>query len=97
MKKQLFQNLGCIIGKAVIVASLACPIVLSSCSKLAFDDTELKESIKDLNDRLTALEEKVSSEIATLTQIVNGKVTVVTVVTNNDGSKTVTLSNGDTF
>lgn len=97
MKKQLFPNLGRIIGKAVIVAAMACPIVFSSCAKFIFDDSELKESIADLNERLTALEQKMNEQIATLTSLVNSKITVTEISTDEQSGKTViTLSDGKT-
>ncbi|MDY5357989.1 MAG: PL29 family lyase N-terminal domain-containing protein [Candidatus Cryptobacteroides sp.] len=95
MNKQLIPNLGRIIGKAVIVAALACPFVFTSC--VEFDDSELKESIKDLYEKISALEERVTNEVAALTAIINGKVTVVAVTPNNDGSTVVTLSDGKSF
>lgn len=95
MNKQLIPNLGRIIGKAVIVAALACPFVFTSC--VEFDDSELKESIKDLYEKISALEERVTNEVTALTAIINGKVTVVAVTPNNDGSTVVTLSDGTSF
>ncbi|MGM9735342.1 MAG: PL29 family lyase N-terminal domain-containing protein [Candidatus Cryptobacteroides sp.] len=97
MKKQIIPNLGRIIGKAVIVAAMACPILFSSCDKFIFDDSELKESIQDLYERISTLEERVSNEVAALTSIINGKVTVLSVDPQSDGSTVVTLSNGQTF
>ena len=47
--------MGRIIGKAVIVAAMACPVLFTSCDKFIYDDSQLKESIEDLNKRLTAL------------------------------------------
>ncbi|MGN1210643.1 MAG: PL29 family lyase N-terminal domain-containing protein [Candidatus Cryptobacteroides sp.] len=93
MKKQIIPTLGRIIGKAVIVAAMACPVVFSSCTR--FDD--LQSSIDKLDQRLTELEQKVSDEVATLTALVNGKVTVASVSSNENGSTTITLSDGSTI
>lgn len=93
MKKHIIPTLGRIIGKAVIVAAMACPILITSCSR--FD--ELQSSIDQLDKRLSELEQKVTDEVATLTALVNGKVTVAAVATNENGSTTITLSDGKTI
>ena len=85
--------MGRIIGKAVIVAAMACPVLITSCSR--FD--ELQSSIDQLDKRLSELEQKVTDEVATLTALVNGKVTVAAVATNENGSTTITLSDGKTI
>ena len=90
MKKQTIPTLGRIIGKAVIAATLACPIFFSSCE--SFDDSELKSSIQDLYDKISALEEKVTNEVAALTSLINGKVTVVDVTTDTNGITTIAFS-----
>ena len=97
MKKQLIPNLGRIIGKAVIVAAMACPILFTSCDKFVYDDSQLKESIEDLNNRLTALEQKMNEQIAALTSLVNSKTTVTEVSTDQSGKTTITLSDGKTI
>ena len=89
--------MGRIIGKAVIVAAMACPVLFTSCDKFIYDDSQLKESIEDLNNRLTALEEKVTNEVATLKDLVNGKVTVAAVASAENGTTTITLSDGKTI
>lgn len=95
MKKPIIPNLGRIIGKAVIVAAMACPIVFSSCAKFIFDDSELKESIADLDKRLTELEQKMQGQINTLTTLINGMTTVSKIETNG-GKTIITLSDGQT-
>ena len=90
MKKQTIPTLGRIIGKAVIAATLACPIFFSSCE--SFDDSELKSSIQDLYDKISALEERVTNEVAALTSLINGKVTVVDVTTDTNGITTIAFS-----
>ncbi|MGN1218408.1 MAG: PL29 family lyase N-terminal domain-containing protein, partial [Phocaeicola sp.] len=95
MKKQIIPNLGRIIGKAVIVAAMACPILFSSCAKFIFDDSELKESIADLDKRLTELEQKMQGQINTLTTLINGMTTVSKIETNG-GKTIITLSDGQT-
>lgn len=92
MNFKTIPALGRIIGKAVIAAALACPVMFTSCAKFAYDDSELKESIKDLNDRLTALEQKMNEQIAALTSLVNSKTTVTEVSTDQSGNTVITLS-----
>lgn len=97
MNFKTIPALGRIIGKAVIAAALACPVLFTSCAKFAYDDSELKESIKDLNDRLTALEQKMNEQIAALTSLVNSKTTVTEVSTDQSGNTVITLSDGRTI
>ena len=88
MKMKTIPSLCRMIGKAVIAAALACPVIFTSCAKFVYDDSELKESIKDLNDRLTALEQKMNEQIAALTSLVNSKTTVTEVSTDQTGKTT---------
>jgi len=69
---------------------LACGL-LTAC----YDDTDLRESIDELEDRILALEQ-LKGDVAALREIVDGKVTVASCV-EADGVWTVTLSDGKTF
>lgn len=60
-----------------------------------YDDTDLRESIDELEDRILALEQ-LKGDVAALKEIVDGKVTVASCV-EADGVWTVTLSDGKTF
>ena len=97
MKMKTIPSLCRMIGKAVIAAALACPVIFTSCAKFVYDDSELKESIKDLNDRLTALEQKMNEQIAALTSLINSKTTVTEVSTDQKGNTVITLSDGKTI
>ena len=48
---------------------------MTSCEQ--FDDSELKQQITDINDRLTALETEMDTQLAALQAIVDGKTTIL--------------------
>ena len=85
--------------KSVVAAALVAAMTLSvSCS---YDDTGIKNEIKDvkkelaeLTERVAALETKLASEVESLEALINGKVVVVDIIDNEDGSQTIKLSNG---
>lgn len=68
-------------------------VLLVGCDK--YDDSQLKEAISKLEDRVLALE-KLNDDVAALKEIVEGKVTVASCV-EEDGVWTVTLSDGKSF
>lgn len=88
--------------KTIVAATLVAAMSLSvSCS---YDDTGIKNEIENvkadlaaLAERVTALENKLNSEVDALKALIDGKVVVVDVVTDADGNQTITLSNGDTI
>ena len=90
-----FKNLRTIIITAV--ATIATAVAVNSC---VYDDTDLKNSINDLDDRIEALEDfqdKIQNEIEMLQDIVESlqnNVTVDDVVYNEDGSYTINFSDG---
>lgn len=102
--RKLFTTLKSVIAVAV-VASMT---LASSCS---YDDTAIKNRVdqveqdvdkveKDLaalTERVTALENKLDTELAALTELINGKVVVTSVTTGEDGVVTVALSDGKSF
>ena len=85
--------------KSVVAAALVAAMTLSvSCS---YDDTGIKNEIKDvkkelaeLTERVAALETKLASEVESLEALIDGKVVVVDIIEHEDGSKTIKLSNG---
>ena len=85
--------------KSVVAAALVAAMTLSvSCS---YDDTGIKNEIKDvkkelaeLTERVAALETKLASEVESLEALIDGKVVVVDIIENEDGSQTIKLSNG---
>ena len=85
--------------KSVVAAALVAAMTLSvSCS---YDDTGIKNEIKDvkkelaaLTERVAALETQLASEVESLEALINGKVVVVNITENEDGSQTIKLSDG---
>lgn len=86
--------------KSVVAVALVAAMTLSvSCS---YDDTGIKNEIKDvkaelaaLQERVTALENKLNSEVESLKALIDGQVVVVDIIKNADGSKTIKLSDGE--
>ncbi len=87
--------------KSVVAGTLVAAMALSvSCS---YDDTGVKNEIEKiktdlatLTERVDALEDKLDDQVASLTELINGKVVVTDVETNGDVT-TVTLSDGSSF
>ncbi|MBQ4499388.1 MAG: hypothetical protein II985_04035 [Alistipes sp.] len=90
--KKFFSNLKAIIGCTVVVAMLASSVV--SCQ---YDDTELRGEIDNVKKELAQLRDDLQSQIDQLRALVDGQVTVKSVVTNDDGTTTVTLSDDTVF
>lgn len=102
--RKLFTTLKSVVAVA-IVASMA---LASSCS---YDDTAIKNRVdqveqdvdkveKDLaalTERVTALENKLKSDVEALTELINNKAVVTNLTTDADGVITVELSNGKSF
>ena len=86
--------------KTIVAATLVAAMTLSvSCS---YDDTGIKNEIKDvkaelaaLQERVTALENKLNSEVESLKALIDGQVVVVDIIKNADGSQTIKLSDGE--
>ena len=86
--------------KSVVAVALVAAMTLSvSCS---YDDTGLKKEIENvkaelaaLQERVTALENKLNSEVESLKALIDGQVVVVDIIKNADGSKTIKLSDGE--
>ncbi len=75
----------------VAVAGLA---PLTSCDK--YDDTELRQQITDINDRLTALEEDIDVQLKALKAIIDGKTTILSCLYDEEtGMYTITLTDED--
>ena len=85
--------------KTIVAATLVAAMSLSvSCS---YDDTGIKNQIENvkadlaaLAERVTALENKLNSEVDALKALIDGKVVVVDVVTDAEGNQTIKLSDG---
>ena len=87
--------------KSVVAATVISAMALAtSCS---YDDTDIKNEVEQiktdlatLTERVAALEDKLDEQVASLTELINGKVVVTDVVTEGD-TITVTLSDGSSF
>ena len=51
-------------------STLTVAVTLAACTGIAYDDTQIKKDIADLQQRMTELETRVNSNISSLTQIV---------------------------
>lgn len=95
--RNLFTTLKSIVA-AAIVASMT---LAASCS---YDDTAIKnrvdqveQDLATLAERVTALENQLKTDVANLTELINGKVVVTGVTVDENGATTVTLSDGKSF
>ena len=79
------------IYKIFAAAMLAC---MGAVSCTTFDDTEIQEAIKDLNDRVTALETAVSENVAAIQSMVSlGSVQSFS-INEETGKVEITLTDG---
>lgn len=82
---------------AAAIAVIAAGGCLTSCEK--FDDTELQNSIKDLNSRVEALESAVASlqsDVDAISSLVNGGKIIKSISSNEDGTEyTITYAGED--
>ncbi|MBO5830780.1 MAG: hypothetical protein J6R01_04170, partial [Alistipes sp.] len=85
--------------KSVVAATLVAAMAFSvSCS---YDDSGIQEQIKNvqadlaaLTERVAALETKLQSEVESLEALIDGKVVVVDIITDEAGNQTIKLSDG---
>ena len=83
--KRFFKNLKAMALVAVVgVAAVSCAE--------AYDDTELKQQVADLAERVTKLEERLDSEVTALRALIDEKVALAEV--QEDGAWKFTLANG---
>ncbi|MBR2127346.1 MAG: hypothetical protein IJ940_00575 [Bacteroidales bacterium] len=89
--------------KAVLVVFLACPFVLSCTKEIIhenyyendYDDSELKDKIDLIVEKLYDLEERMNGEIKALKQMLSGKLLISDVSKDaSTGIVTITLSDG---
>ncbi len=84
-------------GKMALCAALVCPMAVSCETHEPYDDSEIKEQIDMIINKLFELEEKMNNEIAALKDLLKGNLLISDVVTGSDGVTTVTLSDGKTL
>ncbi len=83
--KRFFKNLKAMALVAVVgVAAVSCAE--------AYDDTELKQQVADLTERVTNLEERLNSEVTALRALIDEKVALAEV--QEDGAWKFTLADG---
>lgn len=92
--KRFFMNIRSKVAAAIMVATMASTVV--SCSN-EYDDTKVWQEIDKIKEELAQLRTDVMNEINAIKSLIDGKTTVETVTTNDDGTTVVTLSNGISF
>ena len=88
--------------KSVVAATLVAAMTFAaSCS---YDDTgvinqieEIKVDLEALAQRVTALENKLQTEVENLQALIDGQVVIVDVTTDEEGNQTIKLSDGSTI
>lgn len=88
--------------KSVVAAALVVSMTLAvSCS---YDDTAVKNDIKNLKgdlakltERVVALEDAAKAQAPTLEELLGNKLVIVEVTTNENGEKVLKLSNGESI
>lgn len=91
-----FKTIAKALLKAACLGAVALPMV-QSCTEVApYDDTEIRDRIDLIIDRIYDLEQKMNAEIKTIKDLLNGKVFITEVSTDSaTGITTVKLSNGE--
>ena len=79
--------------KKIFSMAVLCAMMAASCDK--YDDSAIKEAQSSLEDKVDQLDQKFSAELASLKEIVEGKVTVTSCV-EDDLAYTIVLSDGKT-
>lgn len=87
--RNIFRNIKSIVASLAMVAMLA-----SSAVSCQYDDTALWNEIEQIKKELAQLREQLEVELYSLNELVNGLVTVKEVKQQQDGSKSVILSDG---
>ncbi len=87
------NNLGKFFRRIALCAAAVCSVAVSCTDP--YDDTEIREQLDDLINKVFELEQKMNSEIDALKALIEGKLLISDVSTDtNTGVTTVTLSNG---
>jgi hypothetical protein len=95
--RKIFTSLKSVVS-AVVIAAMAFSV---SCS---YDDAainnrvdKVENDLKALTERVDALEKKLGTEVESLKALIDGKVVIVEVTTDEDGNTTIKLSDGKTI
>ena len=84
-----FTNLKASFIKILFLVMAACALTVS-----CYDDSELREQIDLIVDKIFELETKLNNEIDALSEMIKGKALISSVSTDVDGVTTIILSNG---
>lgn len=85
--KHLYSTL-----KSIFAVLIASTVLMTSCK---YDDSDLRSEIKNIYDLISQLEDRIDSEVATLTTLINSTTTIADATLNEDGSWTLLLSSGE--
>lgn len=82
------------IFKGVLSTLVLTAMVAVSCTE-PYDDTQIRQEIADLYEKVSKLEEKLNSEVAALKTLIDEKTVVASATKNNDGSWDILLTSGE--
>ena len=82
------------IFKGVLATLVATSMLAVSCTE-AYDDTQIRQEIADLYEKVSKLEQKLESEVSALKALIDEKTVVASAVKNNDGSWEILLTSGE--
>ena len=82
------------IFKGVLSTLVLTAMVAVSCTE-PYDDTQIRQEIADLYEKVSKLEEKLNSEVAALKALIDEKTVVASATKNNDGSWEILLTSGE--
>ena len=80
-----------------ILKSLMCMVLSVPMFTSCYDDSAIWDKFEELEGEIQALADELNSQVDALNSLVNGLTTVSSCEKNQDGSYTVTLSNGTKF
>lgn len=87
---KMFSNVKSGFLKAALVLAVAAPVAVS-----CYDDSEIREQIDLIVDKLFELEEKLNNEVAALHSMLEGNAMISSVSTDMNGVTTVVLTDGN--
>ena len=82
------------IFKGVLSTLVLTAMVAVSCTE-PYDDTQIRQEIADLYEKVSKLEEKLNSEVTALKALIDEKTVVASATKNNDGSWEILLTSGE--
>ena len=82
--RKIFTTLKSVVAVALIAAMTLAASCSYDDSAIQKDVDKIKQDLAALTERVDALEDKLDEQVASLTELINGKVVVVDVVTDNE-------------